>query len=497
MKKSLCILTLLIPVILTAQSVGINTDNSMPDNNAILDIKSDSKGVLIPRLTTLQRTSIMGPALGLTVYDTDTFSFWYYAGDLYGGWLELMNSHHKHWDRNGSNIFNTNNGNIGIGTSTPTEKLSVNAVNPSIQFLNAGVAKGFVQSSGSNIRIGTYTNNTTGKLALHTHGLDRMWIDENGLVGIGTALPVSALTINSSGLTSIKLQNGGTSIANITALGSHLQLGTEIGNVTGKLIFAVGGAQKMWILPGGDVGIGTNDPVARLTINDVNPILQLQNGNIDKGYIQIVNDDIKIGTNLTNDAGRFIVRTNGSDRFIVDPTGDATLGTNVSGGWLDFNGISPGFSLKTAGVSQVEFGATGNDAEIKKINTGGRLRIRANGDGMYFYPNGQISIGMGGKVANGYTVCVEAKLIASEVTALNSGFWPDYVFSGDYKLMKLADLKKYITEKKHLPNIPAATEIEKNGVQLGDMSKRLMEKVEELTLYIFQLQDQIDELKKK
>ena len=58
-------------------------------------------------------------------------------------------------------------------------------------------------------------------------------------------------------------------------------------------------------------------------------------------------------------------------------------------------------------------------------------------------------------------------------------------------------MKKFIDENNHLPNIPPAAEIEKNGVQLGDMSKRLIEKVEELTLYILQLQDQIDDLKKQ
>jgi len=58
-------------------------------------------------------------------------------------------------------------------------------------------------------------------------------------------------------------------------------------------------------------------------------------------------------------------------------------------------------------------------------------------------------------------------------------------------------VKKFIDENNHLPNIPPAAEIEKNGVQLGDMSKRLIEKVEELTLYILQLQDQIDDLKKQ
>ncbi|HEX5654639.1 MAG TPA: hypothetical protein VFX58_16290 [Chitinophagaceae bacterium] len=497
MKKLAFILTLFFPLVGLAQNVAINNDSSDPDNTAILDIKSENKGLLIPRMTTLQRTSIMGPALGLIVYDTDTFSFWYYASDLYGGWVELLNGHQKHWNRTGANVFNNNSGNVGIGTSAPAEKLSINAVNPSVQFLNAGVAKVFLQNNGSDLRMGTYANNSTGGLVFATRALDRMKIDEDGQVGIGTSTPVSALTINSGSLTSIKLQNSGASIAKITALGSHLDLGTEIGNASGKIIFSLGGSQKMWILPSGDVGIGTNNPATRLTINDVNPILQLQNNSVDKGYIQIVNDDIKIGTNLTNDLGKFIVRTNGSDRFIVDAAGNATLGTNTSGGGLAFNGVSSGFTLKTGGVSQASFWANGNNAEILKTNPNGHLRIRANGDGIWMYSNGQISIGGGGKITNNYVVCVEGKLIASELTALASVSWPDYVFSDSYKLMGLPELKKYIAENKHLPNIPAATEIEKNGVQLGDMSKRLMEKVEELTLYILQLQEQIDALNKK
>ena len=61
----------------------------------------------------------------------------------------------------------------------------------------------------------------------------------------------------------------------------------------------------------------------------------------------------------------------------------------------------------------------------------------------------------------------------------------------------LSEVKQFIAENKHLPNIPPASEIEKSGVELGDMSKRLIEKIEELTLYILQQQDQIDELKKQ
>jgi hypothetical protein len=75
--------------------------------------------------------------------------------------------------------------------------------------------------------------------------------------------------------------------------------------------------------------------------------------------------------------------------------------------------------------------------------------------------------------------------------------WPDYVFESDYDLMTLEELEKSIEENKHLPNIPNAKEVEENGVQLGEMNKKLLQKVEELTLYIIQLSKEIEVLKEQ
>ncbi|MBL7789905.1 MAG: hypothetical protein JNL75_08790 [Chitinophagales bacterium] len=74
---------------------------------------------------------------------------------------------------------------------------------------------------------------------------------------------------------------------------------------------------------------------------------------------------------------------------------------------------------------------------------------------------------------------------------------PDYVFKSGYKLMTLRDLEKYIAIHKHLPNIKGENEFnEKEGIGLGEMNMKLLEKVEELTLYIIQQQKEIDEIKK-
>ena len=73
---------------------------------------------------------------------------------------------------------------------------------------------------------------------------------------------------------------------------------------------------------------------------------------------------------------------------------------------------------------------------------------------------------------------------------------PDYVFNSDYNLMPLSDLRTYINTNKHLPNIPSATEYEETGVDLGELNRLLLEKTEELTLYILQLEERLSKLEK-
>ncbi len=73
--------------------------------------------------------------------------------------------------------------------------------------------------------------------------------------------------------------------------------------------------------------------------------------------------------------------------------------------------------------------------------------------------------------------------------------WCDYVFAKEYKRMSLKELEGYIDCHKHLPNIPSAVDVETNGIYVGDMSKRMMEKIEELTLYIIDLNKSVEQLK--
>ncbi|MDX2359307.1 MAG: hypothetical protein QNK23_00780 [Crocinitomicaceae bacterium] len=80
---------------------------------------------------------------------------------------------------------------------------------------------------------------------------------------------------------------------------------------------------------------------------------------------------------------------------------------------------------------------------------------------------------------------------------VDADVWPDYVFGDNYELRPLREVEEYIEQEGHLPNFPSAEEVVEEGMDLGDMNVRLMEKVEELTLYMIQQQKEIELLKEE
>jgi hypothetical protein len=459
MKKVLFVAVLLIPVLLLGQSVAINNDGSAADNTALLDVKSNSKGILIPRLTTNERNGIVSPAIGLTVFDLGTVSYWMYRGDLNGGWAELQHNYQNFWAGSGTDAYNKNTGNIGIGTNSPTEKLSLNAPNATMQFMNSGTARGYLQVNGNDMKLGTYFNNTTGNIIFNTRAVDRMWINETGSVGIGTSSPSTALTINGTNPV-LQLRNGDVNKGFMLLNGDDVRVGTNSTNTTGNLVFQTKLVSRMTINEDGLVGIGTTSPSSVLTLNGDDPILQMRNAEVDKGFLQLVNNDIRIGTNISNTTGKFIVRTKGVDRFSIDDDGNAFLGNGSSGGSMFVNGPFGSIYFQSGGLSDGVVQATGGALEIYRTSPG-IIRMYAGGDGMWLYPNNQIAMGQGQR-ATGYLLSIEGKAIATEFRVLAVGSWPDYVFGKNYQLKPLAEVKKFIDEHKHLPGIPSATLIEKN-----------------------------------
>lgn len=99
----------------------------------------------------------------------------------------------------------------------------------------------------------------------------------------------------------------------------------------------------------------------------------------------------------------------------------------------------------------------------------------------------------------GYKLYVQSGILTEKVrVAINgSGNWADYVFHKDYKLSSLSELEKFIQRNRHLPNIPSAEEVVRDGIDLGQMNAKLLEKIEELTLYMIEMNKKNENLLKQ
>ncbi|MDQ1238890.1 MAG: hypothetical protein QG577_1075 [Thermodesulfobacteriota bacterium] len=99
-----------------------------------------------------------------------------------------------------------------------------------------------------------------------------------------------------------------------------------------------------------------------------------------------------------------------------------------------------------------------------------------------------------GTTAPAYNLAVNGSIGCKELTVTTTG-WADFVFKDNYKLPPLSEVETFISQNKHLPGIPTEEEVAKNGVKMGDMSTKLLQKVEELTLYMIELKKENEDLK--
>ncbi len=98
-------------------------------------------------------------------------------------------------------------------------------------------------------------------------------------------------------------------------------------------------------------------------------------------------------------------------------------------------------------------------------------------------------LGVGAPPTSGKMLTVNGAILAKEVeVSTEAAYWPDYVFEEEYPLRKLSDVESFIKINKHLPDMPSAEEVEKDGVKLAEMNKLLLQKIEELTLYTIELE---------
>ena len=335
----------------------------------------------------------------------------------------------------------TTNTNVGIGTTSPTNALTVQKVSG-----GAGVSgtdgTGGVRvnwASGYGVALDAWDNNeprwgitsfigNTPTVILEGKYYSKdAYFNSGGNVGIGTTTPAALLDLQKSygNDVGIKLSQPGSTIWDI-----------KNSAYTGLLTIGAGGANYFNIAPQtGNVGIGDSNPLTKFVIRDAGQALYF----------------------LTNQK---LVGT-----FPATP--EATTMTITSSG-------NSGGNLALA---------TGN-TEIMRISTNGNVGI--------------------GTISPDEKLTVKGKIHSEEII-VDLSVPADYVFQkyytgkselkSDYVMPTLAEIESFTKKNNHLPNVPSAKEIQQNGLSLGAMSNVLLQKVEELTLYAIEQQKELERLK--
>ncbi|MFM2393075.1 MAG: hypothetical protein RLZZ546_1057, partial [Bacteroidota bacterium] len=211
------------------------------------------------------------------------------------------------------------------------------------------------------------------------------------------------------------------------------------------------------------------------------------NGNTESVYNVTFNDTPAVyGENDNTDYYGIGVQGRGGYKGVeglVEKTGSSL--------YYGVNGLSYGTNTgSNFGVSGLAYGGAKNFGVYGKSNLG------LNDYAGYF--EGDVAIGSAfPKKATGYKLSVDGKIAAEEVLVDLDADWPDYVFKQDYDLKSLEEVKAFIEKNGHLPNVPSAKEVKDNGILLGNMNKVLIEKIEELTLYILKQEEEMKSEKLK
>jgi hypothetical protein len=217
---------------------------------------------------------------------------------------------------------------------------------------------------------------------------------------------------------------------------------------------------------------------------------------IQSNTMLIADQKIGIGTNSPTEALTISNGFGGADGFIV--YGSSTSQSSWNAPWY---GISKGDE------SQIDFVPNAANSNAVVVQGFYGLAFRTNQGTMAMDDDGIVSIGLDAsrmqQLANNTTPSEAFKLFVSggirteEVQIDLKTNWPDYVFAENYNLRPLSELEAFIKANHHLPDVPSAQEVEDNGILVGEMNATLLKKVEELTLYVIELEKKMAKIDKE
>lgn len=273
----------------------------------------------------------------------------------------------------------------------------------------------------------------------------------NGNVGIGNSSPNTKLEVTGD----VMLRTGSTDGARLIfhgGAGGNQEYRARVAP-SGSLAFfpGEGAASSLYLHQGSMVGIGI-DPQAKLdmltTVANDGFMMRHTGG----GFIKMHSSSLT--------SGSWNAITNAGDAGII-------FGSGAQGGGSNSN-VSFGFVI----------------APWHNTMTG--LRIDKEGN-----------VGIATNDTKGYRFAVNGNAIFTRIKVRDIGSWPDYVFEPDYKLPTLSEVEQFIQKNKHLPDMPSAKEVGEKGIDVGDSQAGLLKKIEELTLYIIEMDKKIEAQQKE
>ncbi|MFH2095555.1 MAG: hypothetical protein ABIJ16_07625 [Bacteroidota bacterium] len=384
---------------ISAQNTAISDDDAyVADPSAMLDVKSTTKGLLVPRMSSANRLAIGTPATSLLVFDTDQQAYYYYNGTA---WVDLsvdnlgnhiatsniqLNSHWLSGDGGNEGIYIDNNGNVGIGTSAPGKKLHIQSSSFEVLRLErTGAGGAAVELVNANNDIGSFCISSGGAIFFKTPSITdgtAFSILNSGDVGIGTLTPATKLDVignvqinnwlfeaSGSDRFIITSNNSVDALLTVKTLDNskrtdinfadpedynvgRIQYQHSSDNSTDYMSFWVSDGEKVRIKNNGDVGIGTTTPSTKLNVVAARPngyVAEFENLsssgsngiNIKVATTSISNDNVFIG--FKNGSGTSVGRIRGfnaASDWVSLPTWttlDDMLCYMVDRGYLTFN----------------------------------------------------------------------------------------------------------------------------------------------------------------
>lgn len=374
---------------------------------------------------------------------------------------------------------------MGVGTDAPAHRLSViggpawtrSGWVGSLELGNGGAIAWRTNSAGQRFGMGHSTNGfylfrtgsnpgTVGQYPTYD-----LFINNSGRVGLGTTSPAHHLSINGGPAWTSNNWSGAVDLTNSSAIGwransgghsfgmGHTNDGFHLFRTASKPGTTGSAAEyDLTINNSGHVGIGATTPVHRLSIA-AGPAWPQTNW---YGAIDLPNASA-IGWHRNNHGYSFGMGQSGGG-FVLFRTTSAP-GT-ISG--------ETNYEIYISNEGQIGIGTSSLSA---KLNVNGSTRIY---DGDLMLQSGDFTITGGSIYVDGQQMEV-----------------PDYVFEPDYPLLSLDELRAYIAEEKHLPNVPSEDEIRAGTLDLTDFQMKLLEKTEELTLYTLAQDEQIEQLQQE